>query len=201
MTTSASGRSRNAGTRTCSTKARNTAVPVAAATLRLATTPSGASAPRTVSRSQRPPGHLARRPLRPGGAGAGAGHPGVDAGLVDEDQAGGIGPGQPGAPGPPRLGDVLAVLLGGLDRLFFRTRPGAFSARHSAEGLRPTPVRSASRPAYSARVASFRSATRAASVVASPPTGLVPPRRGLGWRRPSSRASLSQPESVRSPTR
>ena len=27
------------------------------------------------------------------------------------------------------------------------------------------------------------------------------PRRGLGWRRPSSRASLSQPESVRSPTR
>ena len=148
-----------------------------------------------------PPGHLAHRAPPLGGAGVGAGHAGVDAGLVDEHEATGVDPGQLGAPHPPRLGHVLPVLLGGPDRLFFRTRPSAFSARHSAEGLRRTPVRSASRSAYSARVASFRSATRAASVAASPPTGLVPPRRGLGARRPSLRAILSQPESVRSPIR
>src|SRR4051794_5357998 len=203
MTTSASGRSRSAGIRTSSVTARKTAVPVAAATLRLATRPSSASAPITVSRSQRPHGTLpvARRPLPPGGAGVGAGHPGVDAGLVDEDQAGGIDAGQLGAPGPPRLGHALAIPLGGLERLFFRTRPSALSARHRAEGLRRTPVRSASRSAYSASVASFRSATRAASVAASPPTGFGPPPSGLGARRPSSRAALSQLESVRSPTR
>src|SRR3954470_24336778 len=198
IATSASGRSRSAGIRTSSAKARKTAVPVAAATLLLATRP---PSPERADHGQPlppPPRHLARRPLPPGGAGVGAGHPGVDPGLVDEDQAGGIDPGQPGAPGPPRLGHVLAVSLGGLDRLFFRTRPSVFSARHSAEGLRRTPVRSASRSAYSAKVASFRSATRAASVAASPPTGIAPPRRGLGERRPSSRASLSQPESVRS---
>jgi hypothetical protein len=145
-----------------------------------------------------PPGQLARGPLPPGGASVGAGHAGVDPGLVDEHEAGGVDPGQLG---PPRLGHVLPVPLGGLERLFLRARPSAFSARHSAEGLRRTPARSASRSAYSAGVASFRPATRAASVVASPPTGLVPPRRGLGWRRPSSRASLSQAESVRSPIR
>src|SRR5207245_2223429 len=118
-----------------------------------------------------------------GGAGVGTRHAGVDPGPVDEDEAGGVGPDQPGAPGPPRLGDVLAVPLGGLDRLFLRTRPSALSARHRAEALRRTPARSASRSPYSASVASFRSATRAASVAASPPTGLVPPRRGLGARR------------------
>jgi hypothetical protein len=52
------GRQRKAGTRTCSTKARNTAPLVAAAMLMLATTPSRPSAPITVSRSQCPPGTL-----------------------------------------------------------------------------------------------------------------------------------------------
>ena len=37
-------------------------------------------------------------------------------------------------------------------------------------------------------MASFRSATRAASASRSPPSGARPPRRGLGERRPSSRA-------------
>src|SRR3954470_18888417 len=97
----------------------------------------------------------------------------------------GAPPPRPAAPPPPRLGDILTVPLGGLERLFLRTRPSAFSARHRAEGLRRTPVRSASRSAYSASVASFRSATRVASLAASPPTGFVPPRRGLGARRPS----------------
>jgi len=65
MTTSASGRSRSAGIRTSSAKARKTAVPVAAVTPRLATIPSSASAPITVSRSHRPRGTLptARCPL------------------------------------------------------------------------------------------------------------------------------------------
>src|SRR3954454_12435696 len=152
MTTSASGRSRSAGIRASSVKARKTAVPVAAATPLLATRPSSASAPITVSRSPPPPGHLADGAPSPGGAGVGPRHPGVDAGLVDEHEAGGVDPGQLGAPRPPRLGHVLAVLLGGLDGLFFRTRPSAFSARHRAEALRRTPVRSASRSAYSARV-------------------------------------------------
>src|SRR3954447_24536123 len=97
---------------------------------------------------------------------------GVDAGLVDEHEAGGVDPGQLVAPHPPRLGHVLPVLLGGLDRLFFRTRPSALSARHRAEALRRTPVRSASRSAYSARVASFRSATSPASASRSPPSGV-----------------------------
>jgi hypothetical protein len=148
-----------------------------------------------------PPGHLAHGALSPGGAGVGPRHPGVDPGLVDEDEAGGVDPGQLGAPRGPRLGHVLAIPLGGLDGLFFRARPSAFSARHRAEGLRRTPVRSASRSAYSASVASFRSATRPASVAASPPTGGRPPRGGLGARRPSSRAVRSQAESVRSPIR
>src|SRR3954468_22261226 len=98
MTTSASGRSRGAGIRTSSAKAGKTAVPVAAATLRLATIPSGASAPRTGGRSHRPHG-ASLTPAPPlGGAGVGPRHAGVDAGLVDEDEAGGVDPGQPGAP-------------------------------------------------------------------------------------------------------
>jgi hypothetical protein len=61
----ASGRLRSAGASTCSTKAKNTAVLVAAAMLMVASTPSAASAPSTVSRLQRPHGTLpaARRPL------------------------------------------------------------------------------------------------------------------------------------------
>jgi len=64
ITTIASGRARKAGISACSTKARNTAVVVAAAMLMLATTPSRPSAPITVNRSQRPPGTVptARRP-------------------------------------------------------------------------------------------------------------------------------------------
>src|SRR5947208_513019 len=53
MTTTASGRFRRAGISTCSTKARKTRVPVAAAMLIAATTPSRARAPSTVSRHQR----------------------------------------------------------------------------------------------------------------------------------------------------
>src|SRR5690348_5096841 len=119
MTTTASGRSRSAGIRTSSAKARETAVPVAAATFRLATRPSSASAPSTVSRSQRPPGHLAHGALAPGGAGVGPRHAGVDPGLVDEDEAGGVDPGQVVPPRRPRLGHVLPVPLGGPERLFF----------------------------------------------------------------------------------
>src|SRR5436305_77279 len=51
---------------------------------------------------------------------------------------GGLDAGQLRAPGPPRLGHVLAIPLGGLECLFFRTRPSAFRARHRAEGLRRT---------------------------------------------------------------
>jgi hypothetical protein len=61
----ASGRRHSAGTSTCSAKARNTAVLVAAGMLMLATMPpSSASAPMTVSRCQLPRGTLpvARRP-------------------------------------------------------------------------------------------------------------------------------------------
>src|SRR5215213_5004238 len=147
------------------------------------------------------PRHLTGRPPAAPGASVGARHPGVDPGLVDEDQAGGVDAVQVLPPRPPRLGHVLAILLGGPERLFLRTRPSALSARLRAEGLRRTPVRAASRSAYSAKVASFRSATSPANASRSPPMGARPPRPGLGARRPSPRATLSQPESVRSPTR
>jgi hypothetical protein len=75
------------------------------------------------------------------------------------------------------------------------------SARHTAARLRRTPARSASRPAYSAKVASLCSATNPASTAAWPRTGVRPRAGGLGPRRPSSRAVLSQPETVRSLTR
>jgi hypothetical protein len=128
------------------------------------------------------------------------GHPGVDPGLVEEDQAARVDPGQLGAPGRPRLGDIIPVLLGGPERLFFRAKPSPFSARQTAARLRRTPARSASRSAYSASVASFCSVTSAASTAPAPPSGAGPRARGLGLRRPS-RAAFSQPESVRSPTR
>src|SRR3954462_3880807 len=65
ITTTASGRCRKAGMSTCSTKARKPRVPVAAALLIAAATPSRARAPSTVSRFQWPQGTVpaARRPL------------------------------------------------------------------------------------------------------------------------------------------
>jgi hypothetical protein len=140
-----------------------------------------------------PPGHLAGRPPPARGAGVGPRHAGVDAGLVDEDEAPGIDPGQLLSPRPACLGDVLALLLGRPERLFLRPKPSALSARHRADGLRRMPVRPASWAAYSASVASFRSATSSASTAASPPTGGRPPSCGLGVRRPVSRASFSHP--------
>ena len=77
----------------------------------------------------------------------------------------------------------------------------ALSARHTAAGLRRTPARAASRSAYSARVASFRSPTSPASTAAAPPTGARLWTGTFGARRPSVRAAWSQRDSVRSPTR
>src|SRR5689334_14763927 len=64
MTTTAPGRARSAGIGTPSTKARKTAVPVAAATVTTATRPVRARAPGMVRRRQFPPGTrpVARRP-------------------------------------------------------------------------------------------------------------------------------------------
>jgi hypothetical protein len=174
--------------------------------LMLAITPSSASAPTTVRRSHRQrrcrsPQDLADGPPPARGAAVGPGQAGVDAGLVEEDEPARVDPGQLGAPCRARPGDILPVLLGGPERLFFRTRPSALRARHTAEGLRRTPARSRSRSAYSAKVASFRSATNPASTSPAPPTGTRLRAGVFGPRRPSVRAARSQRESVRSPTR
>src|SRR5829696_4104941 len=60
MTTSAPGRSRSAGARTCSTKARNTAVVVGAAMVITAARPPRPRAPISVRRRQRPAGTAPR---------------------------------------------------------------------------------------------------------------------------------------------
>jgi hypothetical protein len=169
MTTIASGRSRSAGARTRSANARNTAVIVAAATLVHPGPPSSASAPMTVSPSQRPWGSVPSvrypRAARPWGRAIRVSIPSTASlSSVDEDQPPGIDPGHLGAPRLPRLGHVLATPLGGPERLFFRTRPSAWGA-----------------PA--------------------PPTGTRPLPCGFGPRRPSPRATLSQPGSVRPPAR
>ena len=65
-----------------------------------------------------PPGHRARGPPSPWGAGVGPGHPGVDAALVQEHQAPRLDPGQLGPPRRPGLGQLGPVPLGGARRLF-----------------------------------------------------------------------------------
>ena len=149
-----------------------------------------------------PPGHLAHGALSPGGAGVGPRHAGVDAGLVDEDQAGGIDAGQLGPPRRPRLGHVLPVPLGGLERLFFRDQ--------AERPQRPAQGRGAAPDARCARPAGRR--TRRAWRRSAPPPGRpapparrrrAPGRRGAAWESgaPPRGRSRSQPESVRSPTR
>ena len=165
-------------------------LPVAAATPRLATIPSSASAPSTVSRST-VHGYLPTA-RRPGGAGQGARHAGVDAGLVDEHEAGRVDPGRLGAPRPPRLGDILTVPLGGLDAPFL-----ADEAQHLQRPARPRGCADARcappagpRPRQG-RVVPLRH-QGGQRLAASPPTGFVPhsaasarsapPRGGSGSR-------------------
>ena len=97
----------------------------------------------TVSRSQRPQGTVpsARRPPARGAA-VGPGHAGVDPGLVEEHEPAWVDPGQLGPPRRPPLDDVGPVPLGGPERLFLRTNPRRFRARHSAATLLLTHVRS-----------------------------------------------------------
>src|SRR5215218_4074125 len=184
MTTSAPGRSRSAGARTCSTKARNTAVVVGAATVITAASPPRPRAPISVRRRQRPAGrHRASGPLAAPGPGEAARHARVDAALVDEDQPGRVeaAGGDLRAPGVPLLGHVGAVPLGGPERLFLRGQPRRWSARHGADGLHRRPVRAASPSASSASVASPRSASTPSSAArASPPPSSGPAPGGLG---------------------
>src|SRR3954449_487479 len=189
----APGRSRNAGVSTCSTKALNTAVLVAAAMLMQAITPSRAKAPITVRRFQWPQGDRAERSLAPHRPGMRPRQPCVDPALVEEDQTLGVDPGQLGAPCRPLLSEVGAVLLLGPEG-FLRTRPSRLSARHKVEPLARAPVRSASRSAYSASVEAFASATRVRRTSRTLPSSRRggPPRAGLAVRRPSVLACCCQ---------
>src|SRR5918994_7657300 len=63
------------------------------------------------------------------------------------------------APGAPRGGDVRAVLLGGMLRLFFRVSPAAIRKRPTLDRLTAVPS-SASRLHSSAMVRSGSAATR-----------------------------------------
>ncbi len=145
--------------------------------------------------------NLADRPLPARGPAVAPGQAGVDPGLIDEDEASRVDPGQLGTPPRPRLGDILPVLLGRPECLFLRTKPRLFSARQTAARLRRTPVRAASRSAYSASVASFCSSTSLASAAIAPPTSPRLRAGTFGPRRPSLRAACSQRDSVRSPIR
>lgn len=62
-----------------------------------------------------------------------ADHVRLDPGLVDKDQPGGIEGRLAGAPGIPRLSDVGAGLLGGVDRLFLSVRFNCFKVVHSSD--------------------------------------------------------------------
>ncbi len=135
------------------------------------------------------------------GAAVDPGHPGVAPALVEEDEAARIEAGQLLPPRRPRLGDVLPLLLGGPERLFFRAKPRPLSARQTEATLRRTPVRTASWSAYSASVASFLFATKSDSTAAWPSSGARPRTGGLGPRRPSVRAAFSQSKRVEAATR
>jgi hypothetical protein len=106
MTTMASGRWSRAGMSTCSTKARNTAVPVAAAHPERQATrgPRGDAHARNGPVERKgtehgqplpmSPRHLAHGALTCCGTGVSPGHPGVDPTLVKEDEALGVHFGQ-----------------------------------------------------------------------------------------------------------
>ena len=51
------------------------------------------------------------------------GHVGLGGRLVDEDQPRRVEPTLAAPPSPPRLGDILAVLLGRMERLFLYVSP------------------------------------------------------------------------------
>jgi hypothetical protein len=106
---------------------------------------------------------LADGPLPAPSTAIGPGQASIDPGLIDEDEAGRVDPGQLGTPCRPGLGDILPVLLGRAEGLFLRTKPRLFSARQTAARLRRTPVRAASPWACAASVASFCSPTSSAS--------------------------------------
>jgi hypothetical protein len=109
--------------------------------------------------------------------------------------------GQLGVPSVACRGNVLPLRLGRPERLFLRTRPSLLRARHTAATLRRSPLRAASRSAYSASVASFFSATSVASTAAWPPTGTRWRAGSFGLRRSSVRAAFSQSYSVEAATR
>lgn len=83
-----------------------------------------------------------------------------------------------------------------------RTKPSRCNARQMVAPLTRTPIRSAKRSAYSARVSAFASVTSARNTVraAASSRAAGPPRGGLAFRRPSSRACCCQRNSVVSPT-
>lgn len=86
---------------------------------------------------------LADHPLPARGTATGPGQAGIDPGLIDEDEASRIDPGQPGTPCRPCPGDILPVLPGRPKRLCLRTKPRLLSARQIEARLRRTPLRAA----------------------------------------------------------
>jgi len=67
----------------------------------------------------------ADRPLAERGTTVGPCHVGLDPSLVDEDQAMRVQPRLVLAPRRARRGDIRAILLGGMERLFLSVRPNA----------------------------------------------------------------------------
>ena len=151
-------------------------MPVAAAMLIAATTPSRARAPSTVSRSQRPHGTLpaARRPRRRGRRPGSSGcrrrtHRGTPGAAARPRPA---RPATRPAPRPPRPGPAPRRAAS-----FLRRRPSFLSARHTVGPLAATPARSRSEAAYSASVRSLSAATSALSRVQRRPVQPSAPGR------------------------
>ena len=181
--TIASGRPRRAGMSTCSTKAKNTAVLVAAAMLMLAVTPSRPSAPSTVGRCQCPRAPCPR-PARRARHGHGCGSGGYRSHSRPErpSAADRSWPARhTNLPEPRRYpgGPALAARAS-----FLRGSPSFRSARHTVEPLTaPWPARPAVGVLGQGRVVPLCYQTGQRRGSRRPPA-LVPPRRGLGRAAP-----------------
>ena len=91
------------------------------------------------------------------------GHLGAGAGLIDEDELGGIDEGPCRLPDAPPRRDIRAVLFARAERLFLNDSPSRATADHIAPFDSRTPCSANNQPCNAARVRSGCASIRAAS--------------------------------------
>ena len=139
----------------------------------------------------------AARPLATGSPRPQAGHRGVGATLIDEDEAGGV---ERGHVGPP-VGACGVIPFAGLERLFFSGQPKRASARDRVASLRCTPFSAAHWAQCSRKVASGRARTWASNARSwTRPIRRGRPGRGCAATLPRSRCRRRQRTIVAGPT-